>query len=136
MAVHAVALGHDTAVKPPAKPLSSTGVCIVQLVPFQRSASGATNGFGYSASSEYSPTSVHASAVLQETPKAGVNTPPGPLGIGFGVFVATHRFPFHRSANSHSSGEAPLSKAKPPTAMQTLDERHETAVNSNAYPLT
>lgn len=83
---------------------------IIQLVPFQRSASVAA--------------ALDASAV--QAVVDGHDTPTSAPSIGFGVRWIDQLLRFHRSANAD---KVPARSVKNPTAVQNLSDGHDTPAN-------
>jgi hypothetical protein len=103
--MHALAFGHETALRPSPAGKAGAGVgCGCQLTPFHRSADVVAS------------TAVHAFGALHDTELA----PPAEAGI----VRTTHFLPFQRSARSVRTPE--LLAEYPPTAIQARRLAHDT----------
>jgi hypothetical protein len=111
--MHAFAETHETPESVP--PDASLGVGrIVQLVPFQRSASVATPP-------KEPPKSPTAMQILADGHEAASSSP---LPAGLGGSWIDHLVPFHRSATVPGP-PVPVNAESDPTAMHALAEKHE-----------
>src|SRR3954454_2845088 len=107
--MHAAAFEHETPVSV-SEPGSGTA-CTVQLVPSQRSASGATTPF------RYSPTAVHAVAEVHDTASRALSIAP----LAGGLAWTAHAPPSHRSIAVGCEWPGV------PVAVHAVGEEHETA---------
>jgi len=119
-AVQTLAVAHDTRASPLFFPPAASAVrWIVQLVPFQRSASGVE----VPSRRVSSPTAVQTIAVGQDTPRRWLFVPRPAPAVGWIVQLT----PFQRSA----SVRAPRARnVASPTATQTVVDAHEMPSNS------
>ena len=99
-------------------PVGLGPVWILQVVPFQRSASAAVEPV---LKSEV-PTAVQFVADVHETASNELSAPP----LGLGVDCIAQLVPFQRSARVDSVALIPLPLAKAPTAMQAAADVHDT----------
>jgi hypothetical protein len=115
-ALQAFAEAQDTLLSwPPVDRAGSTVGWIDQALPSQRSLSGLA-----APATVYAPTAVQASGDVQDTPARRVLVEPAGSVVGW----IDQRLPSHRSA----SGDVRPAAAYQPTAVQAVDDAHETAV--------
>lgn len=115
-AVHAVAEVHETALnEAPVLPEGTGTGWSVQLVPFQRSATGRIGN----SENPAPPTAVHAVCDVHDTPRRLPNRKPE----GSGTVWTAQLVPFHACAVGCWS---PSGLMKKPTSMHAVEEAHET----------
>jgi hypothetical protein len=121
-AVQAVADVHDTPLRTPnVVPVGVGTGWRLHLVPSQRSAKMI---LGLYLPRENSPTSVHAVADVHDTPLRTLNAVP----VGWGVSWRDQLVPFQRSVDAIPKG---LFAFAVPTAVQAVDEVHDTPLSPN-----